>query len=288
MYCLVFEKTPADLEEAILFLSRGKKQGKLVKALPELFLIQCITNPVERVNENKMLETDNNHIIQMYHVYKQFGKKNVINDVSMNVLKNEFLFISGPSGAGKSTMLKLLYAGERLSKGQIIMDGLNLVRLNSRNIHRLRRRIGIIFQDFKLIRTRSVFDNVALVMETRGFPRRMIERKVQEALRRVAMTSFAHAFPPSLSGGEQQRVAVARALASEPSIIFADEPTGSLDPDSAAIILALLDEFHQLGGTVLFATHDISLIENTRRRVVFLNDGCIHENGQPPFLSENI
>jgi cell division transport system ATP-binding protein len=232
-----------------------------------------------------MLETDNNNIIQMYHVYKQFGEKNVICDVSMNVLRNEFLFISGPSGAGKSTMLKLLYAGERLSKGQIIMDGLNLVRLNTRNIHRLRRRIGIIFQDFKLIRTRSVFDNVALVMETRGFPRRMIEHKVNDALSRVAMTAFAQAYPPSLSGGEQQRVAVARALAAEPSIIFADEPTGSLDPDSAAIILALLDEFHHLGGTVLFATHDISLIENTRRRVVFLNDGCIHENGQPPFLS---
>jgi len=232
-----------------------------------------------------MFETDNNHIIQMYHVYKQFGEKKVISDVSMNIVRNEFLFISGPSGAGKSTMLKLLYAGERLSKGQIIMDGLNLVRLNARNIHRLRRRVGIIFQDFKLIRTRSVFDNVALVLETQGFPRRMIEQKVNAVLSRVAMTSFVHSFPPSLSGGEQQRVAVARALAAEPSIIFADEPTGSLDPDSAAIILALLDEYHHLGGTVLFATHDVSLIENTRRRVVFLSDGCIHENGRKPYLS---
>jgi len=234
-----------------------------------------------------MLETDHNHIIQMYHVYKQFGEKNVICDVSMNVIRNEFLFISGPSGAGKSTMLKLLYAGERLSKGQIIMDGLNLVRLNARNIHRLRRRIGIIFQDFKLIRTRSVFDNVAMVLETRGLPKRMIERKVDTVLNRVAMTSFSKAFPPSLSGGEQQRVAVARALVAEPSVIFADEPTGSLDPDSAAIILALLDEYHKFGGTILFATHDTSLIENTRRRVVFLNDGCIHENGQAPFLSRS-
>jgi cell division transport system ATP-binding protein len=232
-----------------------------------------------------MLETDHNHIIQMYHVYKQFGEKNVISDISMNVIRNEFLFISGPSGAGKSTMLKLLYAGERLSKGQIIMDGLNLVRLNSRNIHRLRRRIGIIFQDFKLIRTRSVFDNVALVLETRGLPKRKIEQKVNAVLSRVAMTSFSNAYPPSLSGGEQQRIAVARALAADPTIIFADEPTGSLDPDSAAIILALLDEYHHYGGTVLFATHDISLIEKTSRRVVFLNDGNIHENGQPPFLS---
>ena len=232
-----------------------------------------------------MLETDHNHIIQMYHVYKQFGEKNVISDISMNVIRNEFLFISGPSGAGKSTMLKLLYAGERLSKGQIIMDGLNLVRLNSRNIHRLRRRIGIIFQDFKLIRTRSVFDNVALVLETRGLPKRKIEQKVNAVLSRVAMTSFSNAYPPSLSGGEQQRIAVARALAADPTIIFADEPTGSLDPDSAAIILALLDDYHQYGGTVFFATHDISLIENTSRRVVFLNDGNIHENGQPPFLS---
>jgi len=277
------------LKKPFIFSAEVKKAGKTIKALLELF-IESITNLVKRVNENNnhMLETDNNYIIQMYHVYKQFGEKNVISDVSMNVTRNEFLFISGPSGAGKSTMLKLLYAGERLSKGQIIMDGLNLVRLNPRNIHRLRRRIGIIFQDFKLIRTRSVFDNVALVLETQGFPRRMIERKVNTALNRVAMSTFSNAFPPSLSGGEQQRVAVARALAAEPSIIFADEPTGSLDPDSAAIILALLDEFHHYGGTVLFATHDIALIDNTSRRVVFLNDGSIHENGQPPFLSKKI
>ncbi|MBF0451256.1 MAG: ATP-binding cassette domain-containing protein [Candidatus Magnetomorum sp.] len=232
-----------------------------------------------------MLETNNDHIIQMYHVYKQFGDKDVIRDVTMNIRRNEFLFISGPSGAGKSTMLKLLYAGERLSKGQIIVDGLNIVRMKRRNIHRLRRRIGIIFQDFKLIRTRSVYDNVALVLEIQGLPRRMVERKVQAALNRVGMSGFANVFPPSLSGGEQQRVAVARAVAADPSIIFADEPTGSLDPDSAAVILNLLDDYHLSGGTVLFATHDISLIEHTHRRVVYLTDGNISENGRPPFLS---
>ncbi|KPA11087.1 Cell division ATP-binding protein ftsE [Candidatus Magnetomorum sp. HK-1] len=232
-----------------------------------------------------MLDTENNQIIQMYHVYKQFGDKNVICDVTMNVENNEFLFISGPSGAGKSTMLKLLYAGERLSKGQIIVDGLNIVRMNRRNVHLLRRRIGIIFQDFKLISTRTVFDNVALVLETQGLPRRMIEQKVNATLDRVGIDQLANAFPPSLSGGEQQRVAVARALTGEPSIIFADEPTGSLDPDSAAIIFSLLDDYHMSGGTVLFATHDISLIEHTERRVVFLNDGNIYENGRPPFIA---
>jgi cell division transport system ATP-binding protein len=234
-----------------------------------------------------MFETDNDHIIQMFHVYKQFGNKDVICDVTMNIFRNEFLFISGPSGAGKSTMLKLLYAGERLSKGQIVIDGLNIVRMNSRNIHRLRRRIGIIFQDFKLILTRSVYDNIALVLETRGLPRRLIDRKVTAALTRVGMSEFANVFPPSLSGGEQQRVAVARAVAAEPTIIFADEPTGSLDPDSARIIFNLLDDYHLSGGTVLFATHDISLIENTNRRVVFLTDGNISENGCPPFIANH-
>jgi len=239
------------------------------------------------VNENylEMLETVNDHIIQMFHVYKQFGKKDVIRNVTMNIQRNEFLFISGPSGAGKSTMLKLLYAGERLSKGQIIVDGLNIVRMNKRNIHRLRRRIGIIFQDFKLIQTRSVYDNVALVLEIRGLPRKMIERKVRAALTRVGMIEFVSAFPPSLSGGEQQRVAVARAVAAEPSIIFADEPTGSLDPDAAAVILSLLDDYHLSGGTVLFATHDLSLIEHTQRRVVSLMDGNISDNGRPPYLA---
>jgi len=219
----------------------------------------------------------NKHIIQMFHVYKIYGNKEVISDISLNVKTNEFLFLTGPSGAGKSTMLKLLYVGEPISKGQIIIDGLNLVRITKHNVHVLRRKIGIIFQDFKLIISKNVYNNVALVLEAKGYSRKKISQKVNSILELVGMKKLAYAYPPSLSGGEQQRVAVARAIVDDPPIILADEPTGSLDPDSAITIIELLNDYHKRGGTVIIATHDRSLINGTNRRVVYLDNGMIEK-----------
>ncbi|CAN2039508.1 cell division protein FtsE [Candidatus Magnetomoraceae bacterium gMMP-15] len=222
-----------------------------------------------------LLNQSKDYIIQMFHVYKRYGTKDVMLDITLNVERNEFLFLSGPSGAGKSTLLKLLYLAEPLSRGQIIMDGMNLIRISKKNVHLLRRKIGIIFQDFKLISTRTVFDNVALVLEAKGYPGRLIPKKVRSVLRNVGMGTIMDAFPPSLSGGEQQRVAVARAIVGDPSIILADEPTGSLDPDSAMVILDLLNQFHSKGGTVILATHDRSVIEGTDKRIILLNHGSL-------------
>jgi len=219
----------------------------------------------------------NKHIIQMFHVYKIYGNKEVISDISLNVKTNEFLFLTGPSGAGKSTMLKLLYVGEPISKGQIIIDGLNLVRITKHNVHVLRRKIGIIFQDFKLIISKNVYNNIALVLEAKGYSRKKISQKVNSILELVGMKKLAYAYPPSLSGGEQQRVAVARAIVDDPPIILADEPTGSLDPDSAISIIELLNDYHKRGGTVIIATHDRSLINGTNRRVVYLDNGMIEK-----------
>lgn len=209
----------------------------------------------------------------MFHVHKRYGAKNALIDISLDVLKNEFLFISGPSGAGKTTMLKLLYLGEPVSEGQILVDGMNLSRISPKRVPLLRRKFGIIFQDYKLIPTKSAFENVALVLDSMGKKRRLIQKKVKSVLRTVAMESRLNALPPSLSGGEQQRVAVARAIVGDPKIILADEPTGSLDTTSATTILDLIKGFHTRGATVIIATHDKGLIRKTGGRVIHLKEG---------------
>ena len=216
---------------------------------------------------------DKNAIIRLFHVHKYYGAKKALVDITLDVLKNDFLFIGGPSGAGKTTLLKLLYLGEPVSEGQVLIDGMNLSRISSKRIPYLRRQFGIIFQDYKLIPTKTVFENVAIVLEARGKKQRLIEKKVRSILRTVGMEDRLNALPPSLSGGEQQRIAVARAVAGDPKIILADEPTGSLDSDSAAIIIDLLKRFHTRGATVIVATHDRQLLSQTGGRIIQLNQG---------------
>ncbi|MBW1815189.1 MAG: cell division ATP-binding protein FtsE [Deltaproteobacteria bacterium] len=213
--------------------------------------------------------------IRLFHVRKRYGAKAALLDVTLDIFKNEFLFIHGPSGAGKTTLLKLLYLGEHVSEGQILIDGMNLARISAKRVHMLRRKFGIIFQDFKLIPTKTVFENVALVLEAAGKPNRAIQKKVRSVLRAVGMEEKANSFPPTLSGGEQQRVAIARAVAGDPKIILADEPTGSLDPDSAASIMELLKGFHTRGATVLLATHNKELASNMASRTIYLNQGTL-------------
>jgi len=218
-----------------------------------------------------------NSTIRMFHVHKNYGAKKALANITLDILKNEILFISGPSGAGKTTLLKLLYFGEKVSEGQVLIEGINLSRISHKRIPLLRRKYGIIFQDYKLIATKSVFDNVAIVLEATGKKRRFIEKKVKSILRTVGMEENLHSFPPSLSGGEQQRIAVARAVVGDPKIILADEPTGNLDEASADIILDLLKRFHTRGATVIIATHDKELIRKTGGRVIHLNQGYMQK-----------
>ena len=216
-------------------------------------------------------------IIRMFHVYKNYGAKKALVNITLDIPKNELLFISGPSGAGKTTLLKLLYLGEIVSEGQVLIEGMNLSRISHKRIPFLRRKYGIIFQDYKLIATKTIFDNVAIVLEATGKKRRFIEKKVKSILRTVGMEESLHSFPPSLSGGEQQRIAVARAIVGDPKIILADEPTGNLDEVSADIILDLLKRFHTRGATVIIATHDKELIRKTGGRVIHLNQGYMQK-----------
>ena len=212
-------------------------------------------------------------IIRMFHVHHNYGPKKALIDITLDIAKNEFVFISGPSGAGKSTLLKLFYLGEPVSEGQILIDGINLARIPRKRIPHLRRKFGIIFQDYKLIPTKSVYDNVALVLEAAGAKNRLIQKKVKSVLRLVGMEDRLKALPPSLSGGEQQRIAVARAIIGDPKIILADEPTGSLDEESAEVILELLKGVHIRGATVIIATHDKALMRKTGGHVLHLQQG---------------
>jgi len=216
-------------------------------------------------------------IIRLFHVHKNYGAKKALANITLDISKNELLFISGPSGAGKTTLLKLLYLGEKVSEGQVLIEGINLSRISRNRIPFLRRKFGIIFQDYKLIPTKTVFDNVAIVLEATGKKRRFIEKKVKSILRTVGMEEALHCLPPSLSGGEQQRIAFARAVVGDPKIILADEPTGNLDEVSADTILELLKRFHTRGATVIIATHDKELIRKTGGRVIHLNQGYMQK-----------
>jgi cell division transport system ATP-binding protein len=212
-------------------------------------------------------------IIRMFHVHHNYGPKKALIDITLDIAKNEFVFISGPSGAGKTTLLKLFYLGEPVSEGQILIDGINLARIPRKRIPQLRRKFGIIFQDYKLIPTKTVYDNLALVLEAAGDKKRVIQKKVRSVLRLVGMEDRLKSYPPSLSGGEQQRIAVARAMIGDPKIILADEPTGSLDEASAEVILDLLRGVHIRGATVIIATHDKALMRRTGGHVLHLHQG---------------
>jgi cell division transport system ATP-binding protein len=212
-------------------------------------------------------------IIRMFHVHHNYGPKKALIDITLDIAKNEFVFISGPSGAGKTTLLKIFYLGEPASEGQILIDGINLARIPRKRTPQLRRKFGIIFQDYKLIPTKTVYDNVAIVLEAAGDKKRIIQKKVRSVLRLVGMEDRLKSYPPSLSGGEQQRIAVARAIIGDPKIILADEPTGSLDEESAEVILNLLRSVHIRGATVIIATHDKAMMRRTGGHVLHLQEG---------------
>lgn len=217
-----------------------------------------------------------NAIIRLFNVNKKYGSKFALKDISLDIDPGEFVFISGPSGAGKSTLLKILYLAEEVTSGQIIIDGMNLARISSSKLPLLRRRFGMVFQDFKLIPTRTVYENVALVLEAAGEKPSYIRKKVVQVLRTTGMEKKLKALPPTLSGGEQQRVAVARAVVGEPSIILADEPTGSLDTASAQAILDSLMQYHKKGATILVVSHNLHLLDShVRGRNIEIKNGEI-------------
>ena len=200
-----------------------------------------------------------------------------LRDLSLSVGKGEFVFLTGPSGAGKSTLLRLLLRQERPSEGDLIVNGHNLATLSRRDVQEYRRGIGFVFQDFKLIASRTVLENVTFVLEVLGVPAAQQRRRAFQVLKWVGLQHRVNAYPRDLSGGEQQRIAIARALANDPLLLLADEPTGNLDPDLSLEIMNLLREVNAGGTTVLVATHDRELIRLVGRRTITLDQGRIVE-----------
>ena len=219
-------------------------------------------------------------MIQLFHVSKEYpGDGLALQDVSLEVEKGEFVFLTGASGAGKSTLLKLIFCDEPATSGQLLLFGKNVAKIRPAAIPYVRRNIGVVFQDFKLLPLRTVAENVALPLEVRGMPENELKKKVMALLRSVGLEYKAGKLPPALSGGEQQRVAVARALAADPALLLADEPTGNLDPDRTLEVMDLLYQANARGTTVVVATHDRSLLERYKKRVIVLERGRLLSDG---------
>ena len=217
-------------------------------------------------------------MIETHHLSKLYSRGlYALRDLSITVQKGEFVFLTGPSGAGKSTFLRLLLLQEHPSAGEVWVNGYHLEKLSRREIQEYRRGIGFIFQDFKLIPTRTVLENISFVPEVLGVPVAQQRRRAFQVLKWVGLQHRINAFPTELSGGEQQRIAIARALVNEPALILADEPTGNLDPDLSLEIMNLLREVNAGGTTVLVATHDRELIRLVGRRTITLDQGRVVE-----------
>ncbi len=213
-------------------------------------------------------------MIELYHISKQYQPPRwALTDITLNVKKGDFFFITGPSGSGKTTLLKLIFREILPTHGQIIIDNRNILRIPDHRIYQIRRNMGIVFQDFRLLFQKRVFENVAVVLQVLGVARKEIRRRVFNALRMVNLHHKMWEYPDQLSYGEQQRVAIARAVVNNPKILLADEPTGNLDPELANEIMTLFKEVNRQGATVIICTHDRELIRHFGEKIFFLYKG---------------
>ncbi|MGD2245910.1 MAG: cell division ATP-binding protein FtsE [Candidatus Aminicenantes bacterium] len=213
-------------------------------------------------------------MIELYGIGKQYQKPNwALSDITLRIDKGDFWFVTGPSGAGKTTLLKIIFREILPSKGQIVINGRNILKIPDHKIYKLRRSMGIVFQDFRLLFHKKVFDNVAVVLQILGVPQKEVRRKVLNALRLVNLHHKMWEYPAHLSYGEQQRIAIARAIVNNPEIILADEPTGNLDTELAVEIMSLFKTINEQGSTVVICTHDRELIRHFGQSIIFLFKG---------------
>ncbi|GIP35631.1 cell division ATP-binding protein FtsE [Paenibacillus sp. J2TS4] len=215
-------------------------------------------------------------MIEMQDVWKTYPDgTHAIKGINLKVNANEFVYIVGPSGAGKSTFMKMIYREERPTKGQIFVNGFNLEKLKARKIPYVRRNIGVVFQDFRLLPKLTVYENIAFAMEAIEAPKKLIKKRTMEVLELVKLKDKTTSFPTQLSGGEQQRIAIARAIVNNPAVIIADEPTGNLDPETSWGIMNLLEEINYRGTTIIMATHNKEIVNTIRKRVIAIEQGQI-------------
>ncbi|CAI6084456.1 cell division ATP-binding protein FtsE [Cohnella sp. JJ-181] len=220
-------------------------------------------------------------MIEMHDIWKTYPDGTpALQGINIVIDRNEFVYVVGPSGAGKSTFMKLIYREEVPTKGQLSVNGFNIGKLKQRKIPYVRRNIGVVFQDFRLLPKLTVYENVAFAMEVVESPRRQIRRRTMEVLELVGLKHKAGSLPAQLSGGEQQRVAIARAIVNSPSVIVADEPTGNLDPETSWGIMKLLEEINFRGTTIVMATHNKEIVNTLRKRVIAIERGTIVRDQQ--------
>ena len=221
-------------------------------------------------------------VIRLRSLTKEYDGRRILRKLDLQVEAGELVFLTGPSGAGKTTLLRLLYAAERPTSGEVWVAGRRVAQLSQRRLPLLRRKIGVIFQDFKLLKRKTVLENITFVLRIHGVAEREAQRRALQVLKRLGLQHRQLAFPDALSGGEQQRVAIARALAYQPRLILADEPTGNLDADLASELLSLLCDINYQGATVLVATHDHAILDSLPARTLMLHEGRVHYDGMWP------
>ena len=215
-------------------------------------------------------------LIRISDVQKTYKTGTVaLYDANLSIKKGEFVFVIGASGSGKSTLIKMLYREEKPDKGSIIIGGINVAKLRNRKVYVLRRKLGVVFQDFKLLPKLTVYENVAFAMEALGYDKKEIYKRVIEVLDLVGLKSVVRKYPDQISGGEQQRVAIARAIVNRPKLLICDEPTGNLDPDTSMEIMKVLEDINAMGTTIVMATHDRDIVDKMQKRVVLLDHGKI-------------
>ena len=216
-------------------------------------------------------------LIKVEHAYKIYKNgTTAIADLSVTIDKGEFVFVIGSTGSGKSTFIKMLYREEKPTRGKVIVGGIDVAKLRNSKVYKLRRKLGVVFQDFKLLPKLNVYENVAFALETLGLPSNEIRPKVLRAIEAVGLKEKTRNLPSELSGGEQQRVAIARALANDPKLLICDEPTGNLDPDTSKEIMKILDNINRsMVTTIIMATHDKDLVNRMKKRVLVIEDGVL-------------
>ena len=219
-------------------------------------------------------------MIEFKHVTKTYDGNDALIDVSVKINKGDFVFLVGPSGAGKSTFIKLILKEIDADEGSIIVKGEEVTKMSNRKIPRHRRNIGIVFQDFRLLPQKTVYENVAFALEVIEVPPKKIQRSVPAALNLVGLAHKAKSMPNGISGGEQQRTAIARAIVNNPALVLADEPTGNLDPRNSEEIMDVLDAINRRGTTVIVATHDRDIVDEMQKRVIHIEDGVIVRDSQ--------
>lgn len=218
-------------------------------------------------------------IIRLKNVKKQYKNGvTAIHDLNLSIEKGSFVFVIGDSGSGKSTLMKLLYREEKPTSGQIVVGGINVAKLRNNKVYKLRRKLGIVFQDYRLLPKLTVYENVAFALEILGLPNEEIRNKTLKALEQVGLKNKSKNYPNELSGGEQQRVAIARAIVNEPKLLLCDEPTGNLDPETSWEIMQVLDEINKLGTTIIMATHDKEMVNRMKKRVIVIEAGRLKED----------